>query len=227
MDHLHDIFYIHNAIMAEAAELERVVQTLSQEDAARTEGALEQFVFYRKVLDFHEGDEEEVFFPPLAARVAYGAQAYIFDHEHHRKLYGEIEGSLTGLLKAGNSGDWSGLSAKLYRQAVALHATMENHIDKENELLLPIYYENFSDEELKGLMAKMGEAADKMPQEFMMRILPWMFNANSAEDREGMMRGFKEMVPPEMFTGMTHFLAGQVKQEDWQELLRRMPELGG
>jgi iron-sulfur cluster repair protein YtfE (RIC family) len=129
-------------------------------------------------------------------------------YEHHRKLYGEIEESLSGLLKAGNSGDWSGFSAKLYRQAVALHAVMENHIDKENELLLPIYYENFSEEELKGLMAKMGEEADQAPQELLMRMLPWMFNANSVDDREGMLRGFKEMVPPQMFVGMTQFLAG-------------------
>lgn len=74
MDHLHDIFYIQNAIMAEAAELERVAQTLSQEDAARTEGALEQFVFYKKALNFHEEGEEEISFPPLGS---WGAAVYL------------------------------------------------------------------------------------------------------------------------------------------------------
>jgi hypothetical protein len=61
----------------------------------------------------------------------------------------------------------------------------------------------------------------------MMRILPWMFKAQSVDDREGMLRGFKEMVPPPMFVGMTQLLAGSVPPEDWKKVVRRMPELAG
>ena len=218
----HSVLYIHNAILKEANEFEEAAQELNRDDNAQIGAVLERFRFFREVLKEHEGGEEEFFFPPLEKVFRHISGTYVFDHRHHDGEYDEIEECLTDLGQAHGNSERKGLAQKLHRQAIIFNATMDMHITKENELLLPVCDEHISFEEQGRLL---GEAMSHMPQEFMMKVLPWMFKALTMNDREGFLREGKEMFPPEQFTGMTQLISSSASAQEWQEMVRRMPEL--
>ena len=220
-----DIFYIHNAILKEAQEFEEVVRELNREDDAQVTGLLDRFRFYKAVLHVHEQDEEKDFFPLLEEKFRYMMPTYVFDHQHHSRIQDEIEGLLTGLRQARGNSERAQLARHLNRQAIALNVLMESHINKENELWVPVLDEQFSFEQQKEIIDRSMQSASPETMQVMMQALPWMFRAQTVDDREGMLRGFQQMMPPDMFSGVAQLLSGAVSPQDWQEMVRRMPEL--
>ena len=203
---LHSIIYIHNAIHKEVNEFEEAARELNREDGTQVAALLDRFKFFREVLKEHEGGEEEFIFPVLEERFRYIAGPYIFDHQQHYGEYDDIEESLTGLRTARGNAERVELAQRLNRQAIALAVTMDIHITKENELLLPVVDEHLSVEEQQAML---GQAMGNVPPEFMMKVLPWMFRAQTGGDREGFLREGMEMFPPEQLGG----------------IVRRIPEL--
>ncbi len=66
--------------------------------------------------------------------------------------------------------------------AVALHETMRLHITKENELLLPVMDDVFSDDEQSGVMRQM---LGYPPPDLTSQILLWIFRANRSPTEKG------------------------------------------
>ena len=64
-----------------------------------------------------------------------------------------------------------------------------------------------------------------IPPDLMMQLVPWMFKAQNVDDREGFLREGMEMFPPEQFKGMAQMLSQSVPAAEWQEMVRRIPEL--
>ena len=65
----------------------------------------------------------------------------------------------------------------------------------------------------------------RIPPEQTMKVLPWMFTAQTVDDREGFLREGMQMFPREQFRGMTHPLSTAVPVREWQEMVRWIPEL--
>ena len=218
----HSVLYIHNAILKECNDFEEAAQNLKRDDNSQIGAILERFRFFREVLKEHEGGEEEFFFPRLEEVFRHISGTYIFDHRHHDGEYDEIEECLTALGQARGNSERTGLAQKLHLQAIIFSVTMDMHITKENELLLPVCDEHISFEEQGRLL---GEAMSQIPQEIMMKVLPWMFKAQTVNDREGFLREGKEMFPPEQYSGMTQLISSSVSPQEWKEMVRRIPEL--
>ena len=219
---LQSILYIHNAIHKEAYEFEDGARELNRDDRGEVGKLLEKFKFFREVLGEHESAEEEFIFPVFEEKFRYLSGAYIFDHRHHDREYDEIEELLKGLGSSQSSSDRADMARKLYRESIIFTATMDLHITKENELLLPVADEHISPEE-QGRM--LGQAMSKFPPEAMAKILPWMFNHQDLGDKEGFLRECMGMFPPDQFKGMCQLLSGTVPSQDWSEMVRRIPEV--
>ena len=217
-----DIFYIHKAILKETREFEEGVSEFNREDDHQISVLLDRFQFLRSVLKEHEQGEEEFLFPPLEARLSHSAKPYVSDHDHHSALYPEIEELLRGLMGARGNQERIGLARRLNRQAIALNVMMECHVTKENELLVPAFYELFSNEEIVEIR---DTDMAKVPPEVMTNIIPWMFRSQTVDDREGMLRLAMEQFPPEMLNGMVQLFSSAVSSPEWQEMVRRIPEL--
>ena len=192
-----EILHIHNAILKEAQEFEEAARELNREDDTQITGLLGRFKFYRSVLHEHEHGEEEFFFPFLEEKFRYVAATYVFDHNEHSGLYDEIEELLTGLRQAQGNSERAELAQRLNRQAIALNVKMDSHIYKENELLVPAFEEHFTLEEQGKVMDQAMKTIMSIAPELMMQIFPWEFRAQTVDDREGMLRSWSEMMPPD------------------------------
>ena len=217
------VLYIHNAILVETARLENAAEELNWEDQVQAGDLAGKFEFLHEVLRLHEDGEDEAIFPALEERFSHVAAAYSFDHNNHSKMYQGIRETLTTLKTGVGRGDGPKLVRELRRKALALDALMSSHVGKENELIVPIFDEHFSIEEQGAIL---GKAMEHVTPDLMMKVLPWMYMAQSPDDKVGMMQEFQQMFPPEMFKGMTMMLSQAVPAADWQETVRRMPELG-
>lgn len=219
---LHAVLYIHNAINKESYDFEAYARELNRDDPAEVGALLERFKFFRGVLTEHEGAEEEFIFPVFEEKFRYFSGTYIFDHNHHGTEYDEIDQLLRGLKASRSSSDRASLASQLYRQSIILAATMELHISKENELLIPVADEHISPEQQAEMLSK---AMSRFPPEAMVKILPWIFTAQTTNDKEGFLRESMALFPPDRFKGMCQLLSGSVPSQDWQEMARRIPEI--
>ena len=220
--HLEGILYAHKAIMKEVRDLEEAAKELNWEDGAQVTALLDRFKLFRIVVTEHEHGEEEVFFPLMEGRFRYIAATYVYDHEHHTDLYGEIQDLLTDLGRDRSARERSRTSRRLHRQTIALNVVMDSHIGKENELLLPVFDEHFPLEEIEAMV---GQFMQSMPPELMRQMGPWVFVRQTDDDREGLLRMAMQEFPPELMKGMAQGLSQVVSSQEWQDMLRRVPEL--
>ena len=93
-------------------------------------------------------------FPHLEKRFRYSSVAYEFDHGVHTRLYDLIEQLLGRVRSTRSSVDRRGSVRELYRGIVALHAVMDEHIDKENQNLGAVFDQHFSVEEQGAMVAE-------------------------------------------------------------------------
>ena len=220
---MHSILYIHNAILKEFRDLEETTKALNYDSKGDAGALLDRFQWFRNVLAVHEESEEASMFPPLEKRFRYSSVTYEFDHGVHTGLYDLIEQLLGRVQSTGSSADRRGSVREVYREIVALHAVMDEHITKENELLMAIFDEHFSVEEQGAMLA---EIMGHLPPDLMQEALPWMFNSQpGADDREGFLREMMGMAPPPMVSAMVGLLASTAPQQDWAEMVKRIPKL--
>ena len=220
---MHSILYIHNAILKEFTDLEETTKALNYDSKGDAGALLDRFQWFRNVLAIHEDGEEASMFPYLEKRFRYSAVAYEFDHGVHTRLYDLIEQILERVRSTGSSADRRSGVRELYREIVALHAVMDEHVDKENQILMGVFDEHFSVEEQAAILA---EIMGHIPPEMMQQALPWMFSSQpGANDREGFLLELMDMAPPEALPAMVGLLASTAAQQDWAEMVKRIPKL--
>ena len=191
---MHTILYIHNAILSEFRSLEETTKALNYDSSGDAGALLDRFRWFRNVLAVHEESEEASMFPYFEKRFRYSSVTYEFDHGVHTRFYDLIEQLLGRVGNSGSSSDRRGSVRELYREMVALHAVMDEHIDKENKLLIVAFDEHFSVEEQGAMVA---EIMGHLPPDLMQEALPWMFNSQPGnDDREGFLREVMGMAPP-------------------------------
>jgi hemerythrin-like domain-containing protein len=216
--------YIHDAILREVADLETRAKELNRDDAAEIAGLSERMDFFSTLVRKHEDTEEQVLFPAMNDRIAFVAETYLYDHDDFDEhVWVGINGALGRLSRADGNGERKDGAQQLWRESVALHEHMRLHISKENEILLPHLDAEFDvpeQAELAGAMAGAVEPA------LMGQFVAWMYNGQSPQDREGMIRFLQGILPDDAFAGLTGMLKG-LGDTEWAEMERRIPELGG
>ncbi len=215
--------YVHDAILREVAHYEAVAKDLNPDSAEEVGAFAEKIAWFHKMARAHENTEEEILFPALNARYEYVAETYAFDHDDFEPhVFGGLNDAFAGLSKATGSSDRKEHADLLYRHSVALHENMRLHISKENELLIPKLEAEFDLDEQTEIAGAMAGLIDPP---FMGEIVGWMYDGQTAADREGMIRFLMRALPAEAFGGMSQALAAK-GVEAWSEMQRRIPELG-
>lgn len=222
---VHSILWIHNAILKESQEFEEAARGLDREDKTQITSLLDRFKFFHQVLKVHEDAEELAIFPVLERKFKYLAATYEFDHRRHLNSYTEIEDILAGLGRARSNSERVELARRLNRQAIASNIMMDLHIAKENELLFPTYDQLFSFEEQRAHFAQGFALTAHLPPDFTPRLMAWIFKAQTVDDREAFIKEFVGRLPPEHLAGMMKFISSAVSPQEWQEMLRRIPQL--
>jgi hemerythrin-like domain-containing protein len=217
------VLWIHNAILKETNAFQDAVERLAHGDSTDASPLLQQFTFFRRVLEFHEQSEDRDVFPLLEERYVHVADTYEYDHRRQQALYETIEHALQELSGRDLRGRARELG-QLQERAEELGTLTELHVAKENELLYPLYDQTFSVEEQEAINARVQQEYPPEP-ELMGQILPWMFRLQTPDDRVEMAQFFSGMFPPQGRPALVHMLSGGVTPTEWAAVTRAVPDL--
>ena len=215
--------YIHDAILRDVAEMEAMAKELNRDDPDEIAALSGRYDLFHTLVKKHEETEEEFLFPALNDRVAFVAETYLYDHnDSDEHIFADITAAFDALGRANGNGERKDAALRLWREKAVLNETMRLHISKENELMMPHFEAEFDipeQAELAGAMAGAVEPA------LMGQFVSWMYNGQSPQDREGMIRFLQGILPDDAFAGLTGMLRG-LGDTEWAEMERRIPELG-
>jgi hypothetical protein len=210
------IFFIHEAIMKEAVELETAVQTAR---GALDAAALpERLQFFGRVLKVHTDAEAGSLFVDLESKVPGVRDGYLHDHDEEQKLVAE-----TVATARDSASQWNNASqAKLGAAVSRLRGHVDSHISKENEVIVPLIMKLFSPQE-QGAQA--GRMIALIPQPELMKLVPWMMQRLTPERRVDYVKMMAGMSPPEQFKGFAKGLQAALPAEAWSALTKAVPQL--
>jgi chorismate mutase len=201
---------IHNAFRRDID----LIDAAALESARGRPGLASQvgrFRFLSEVLVWHAQGEELAIFPAIEAVAPSVAEAYERDHRG-------LDAAFDALSAAVSAGD----ALETARATAVCKFHLHIHLDKEDAHLYPLMRERVS-------MADQGKAVSKMtstvPQDRFPEVVAWMFPLLSYNDRENMTRIWQKVLPAGAFAGAKALIQNAIG-DDWEELIRRIPELG-
>lgn len=216
---LHALHFVHNAIRREVAELEQAVAQLDTADALQFAPLAERFATLGQFLYDHEHGEEDIFFPALEAKAPHVITAYELDHRNNDEVMEQAARSFERLESAPSVAEARSVARELFVHTVALRATMQLHLMKEERHLLPVTELFYSPPEQGAIVGRMSAAT---PPERYPQALMWLFSRLSADDRAGLLGIMKMGAPPVVFQGIAGILADGLPTGEWLDLQRRV-----
>ena len=193
---------IHNAFRQDMKLIDRAAAgSAGGKKGLATE--VERFRFLNEVLVWHANGEELAIFPALENVAPLVAEAYERDHQ--------------GLDRAVTAND----DLETARAAAAFKFHLDMHLGKEDAHLYRIFNERIPvHDQVKAL----GMMAGTVPQDRFPEVVEWMFPLIGPDDRENMTRIWQMVMPEQAFTMVRQLIMKAIGNE-WEELVRRIPEL--
>ncbi len=202
------------------AHLEETAKELDRDDEGQVGALSERMRFFEPVLKAHEDAEDEFLFPAIEKRFRHIADTYVFDHDDNGVA--PVTEALASLGRTHGGRARAEEARSVHSQAVALHEMMRLYVTKENELLLAAMDEVLSEDEQAGIMRQM---LGYPPPDLTSQILSWIFRGQSVTDREGFLRMGMQIFPQERFDSLVQSLSSAVSREEWQDVMRRIPQI--
>jgi len=173
--------YVHKGMLRELARLEAMAQELDEASLAEQGRPFRRAArFAQAMIKNHALGEERVIFPALKAlfrkalppgisrlpklagdfeEAAGSVQALVeADHRAAEELAGQLAAAAVRLMETEDAAERASLLRSSLRQAIALHAILSRHFQKENDLLLPLAQSRLSSQEQDDLMRQVEQA---------------------------------------------------------------------
>ncbi len=180
-----------------------------------------QFQGLHGLLGSHIEDEDELIFPVLDQRAKHVVPNYNADHVGDREHLHKLNGLIMGLPKT-PAAQRAAVGKQVYREAVAVHATGSLHMEKEEQILYPLFNAHTSDDEQWAILKKVYE---KIPVEMIPMAAPGLMGMLNQEEREEELRSFMKAMPPASFKVLVEHAPKGMSPAEWQELRKRIPAL--
>jgi hypothetical protein len=203
------IVAIHNAFRRDMAQIDAAALELARGGPDLTE-TFERFRFFNEVLVWHANGEEIAIFPLVESVAPLVAEAYERDHRGLDSVFNTL-----------NSAVESNDRLNASRATAAFKFHLDIHLRKEDVHLYRIIRERVAIEDqgkALGLMSK------SVPQERFPELVAWLFPLIGHNDRENMTRIWQTVLPTETFSNVKILIRKSIGS-DWDELIRRIPEL--
>lgn len=215
---------VHDGLRHMTAEFEGAADDLDVDDHLAAAELADRLSWFARGIAGHEKGEEELLFPAIEEHVPRLSAAFAMDHEHiaDRSLVLMRQAAAT-LGSLTSTGDRRAALRRLRRSAVALHEHQWLHIEKENQLLVPLALERVPEAQL-GAIA--GGMADLIEPTLRMELIEYLYTRQGDHDRERMLRFLMHALPPAGFAAVSGRLR-QLGQQDgsWERVAAHVPEL--
>jgi hypothetical protein len=199
----------HNAFRADMAAIDAAAFEAAR-GRAGSDVVAKRHSFFNEILVWHASGEEAFVFPALEHVAPLVAEAYARDHRGLDSLYESLHKAIT---------ESDPLSTARATSAFRFHLGI--HLDKEDAHLYRIFNERVP---LPNQAVIIGNMAQKVPQERFPEAIGWLFPLLGHNDRDNMIRIWRQAFPASVFTGVAKLIQAAVGN-DWAEMKRRIPEL--
>ncbi len=200
---------IHNGFRKDLAQMDAAAHA-----AARGQGSvdlvLKRYSLFNEILAWHAEGEEEFVFTALEKVAPLVAEAYQRDHRGLDFLSDQ-------LAKAAESKD----TLTILHATTAFNYFSTFHLDKEEAHLYRIFNERIPIPEQGGITGRMSQ---KIPPPRFPEVVRWLFPLIGTDDRENMVRIFKQVLPQPVFDVAIRVVHEAIGDE-WAALSSRIPEL--
>ena len=200
----------HNAFRKDLASMDAAAHA-----AARGQGSvdlvLKRYSFFNEMLAWHARGEEDHVFIAMERVAPLVAEAYDRDHRGLDYLSDQ-------LAEAAKSRD----TLQILHATTAFNYFSTFHLNKEEAHLYRIFNDRIPLPEQGTIISAISQ---KIPPERFPEVVMWLFPLIRIDDRENMVRLFKQVMPPPQFDMATRLIREAIG-DDWVDLARRVPELG-
>jgi hypothetical protein len=199
----------HNAFRKDLQAIDLAAYT-----AARGQAGLEivqkRYIFFNQVLGWHAKGEEHFVFPALEKVAPSVAEAYARDHRG-------LDTSFDSVDEAVKASDLLAIA----RATSSFNFFSTFHLNKEEAHLYRIFNEKVA---LSDQWVIIGKMSQEPPRERVPEVIDWLFHLIGADDRENMVRVFRQIMPEPVVTETLRLVKAAVG-DGWSELTRRIPEI--
>ena len=199
----------HNAFRKDLKEID-----LAAYSAARGQSGLDfvqkRYIIFNQVLVWHATGEEQFVFPAVEKVVPLVAEAYARDHRGLDTSFDRLDEAV----KAGDPLD-------IARATGSFNFFSTFHLNKEEAHLYRIFNERVS---LPDQWAIIGKMSQVPPRDRVPDVINWLFPLLGNDDRENMVRVFRQIMPETVVTETLRLVKLAVG-DGWSELARRIPEI--
>lgn len=216
------IRFIHKALRKEIDGLEEAAGQLVPEDEASAARLADRFRFFQETVASHAAGEEDALFPAMDARIYPVSTTYVMEHQAEERFYDEILRLLESFTGTKEESERVRTVRRVNRLAIAANATLTLHIQKEEQHLVPLVEAHFSIEEQGEIVSR--SVAHFGPEQ-MQRVLPWMMMALTADEQDAYLGMMMRATPREAFRQMARWISEGVSSSQWEEMVRRIPDL--
>ena len=171
------------------------------------------------VLSQHAEDEETVIFPSVTT-VGTGLISQLIE-EHHDLTRRELAlaKSAHELLAMDSPERRVDAGTHLNRAANVLFGAYIVHMNREESELVPLMGEHFTNEQMHAMQ---GKIVGSMPPERMFAILGWMLPSLNVTELTGLLSGFRQGMPPQVFKAVTDLCSARVDPTRWNTVKPRL-----
>jgi len=206
--------FVHKAIRKETQELEAMARTL---DAGGVDALAERFARAVSFFHAHTAGEEGALFPALDERAPGHGAHYEADHVVENALLDDV-----GALIESARTDLDAARPELQRKLVALAHHADLHIQKEDEIVLPLVAKHFSPPEQGAIV---GGIMKHVPPPVLAAMVPWILNALDLDDKATFVGNLERGMPGPVFDKAKGWIQGGIPASDWAALVQRAPSL--
>lgn len=184
--------YMHRAIRNDIRQLAAASQRITPahpEDAAKLE---KWFAFFWEVVEVHHTGEDNEFFPTLLQRVPEAGNEMDVLTENHEELHGLVEEigiTLKQLQNLQEAAAWNKNCQHLVYLASRFEREMSDHLDREEQVVIPAVARYFSTEEQLAFEKNLKHP----PLKLLSLLVPWVFSGLSEEEQA---KGIKTLPLP-------------------------------
>ena len=171
------------------------------------------------LLHAHASDEETGVFPQVAKFDNKLIAGFIEDHHNFTRRLDAIVKMSHDLLAQTSPEERVRSGIVLNQQVNDFFATYLDHMNREEERLVPLMREQFTDVQQRAMRAAIMGA---MGPDRLAATLGWMFPSLNAGELTGMLVGAKASSPPEVFQRIAGLAAKTVAPERWQIVKQRI-----
>jgi hypothetical protein len=171
------------------------------------------------MLHHHASDEETAVFPSVSKHDAALVQRFIDDHHDFTRRLETITRMARDLPSKAHPEESVQFGIALNQKANDFFAAYIDHMNREEEKLVPLMRERFTDDQMRkmrdGIMGG-------MPPDRLASILRWMLPSLNVGELTSMLGGIKASSPPQVLQFISGIAAQRVDPQRWQTVKERV-----